>query len=132
MGGERGGRGGGGGGFGPGGRFGGGFGAGFGAGIHNVTAPNGQNLDYDEAVLTRIAPVRAPKAAAGAMTDDASLPPEGEIFCVTSTCPVSVEDSQRGIVVSSLDLSQHYVVMSNDIAPARCEDLAEITYRYAV
>ena len=112
----------------------GGFGQGFGAatGIHNVTTPNGRHWNYDEAALTPIAPLRAPKAAAAAMTHDPSLPPAGEIFCVTSTCPVSVEDSQRGIVVSSLDLSQHYVVMSNDIAPARCEDLAEITYRYAV
>ena len=76
--------------------------------------------------------MRAPKAAAAAMPDDGSLPPPGEIFCVTSTYPVCVEDSQRGIVLSSLDLSQHYVVTSNDIAPARCEDLAEITYRYEV
>ncbi len=76
--------------------------------------------------------MRAPKAAAAAMPDDGSLPPPGEIFCVTSTYPVYVEDSQRGIVVSSLDLSQHYVVTSNAIAPARCEDSAEIAYRYAV
>jgi hypothetical protein len=76
--------------------------------------------------------VRAPKAAAAAMPDDGSLPPPGHIFCVTSTYPVCVEDSQRGIVVSSLDVSQHYVVTSNDIAPARCQDSADIAYRYAV
>jgi hypothetical protein len=55
--------------------------------------------------------------------------PANETFIVTSTYPVSVDESQRGIVVSSLDLSRHYVVTSNDIAPARRNDYTKIRYR---